>query len=223
MELSKIASAVYNDLESGLSGFNANPNISLEQLEDECIETRLAVIKEWYLKNLIKPHDLMFALNCVDVDCEDPTKCCEDSGKRSMHFEIPQLMTDLGEDAIEYIGAADRSQQYNVYFSPIAIKMHQFKRRRSDEPFVYIEKTPNKNDMFDGWIYNAPFVKRIAVIAIFKDPRQLEQFDCCNQFDKSYLDFGPISNEVKNRLTKTKFYYYRQAAVPPIPNTQIPR
>lgn len=46
MELSKIASAVYNDLESGLSGFNANPNISLEQLEDECIETRLAVIKE---------------------------------------------------------------------------------------------------------------------------------------------------------------------------------
>ena len=201
MELSKIASAVYNDLESGLSGFNANPNISLEQLEDECVETRLAVIKEWYLKNLIKPHDLMFALNCVDVDCEDPTKCCEDSGKRSMHFEIPQLMTDLGEDAIEYIGAADRSQQYNVYFSPIAIKMHQFKRRR----------------------YNAPFVKRIAVIAIFKDPRQLEQFDCCNQFDKSYLDFGPISNEVKNRLTKTKFYYYRQAAVPPIPNTQIPR
>ena len=63
----------------------------------------------------------------------------------------------------------------------------------------------------------------IAVIAIFKDPRQLEQFDCCNQLDKSYLDFGPISNEVKNRLTKTKFYYYRQAAVPPIPNTQIPR
>ena len=116
----------------------------------------------------------MFALNCVDVDCEDPTKCCEDSGKRSMHFEIPQLMTDLGEDAIEYIGAADRSQQYNVYFSPIAIKMHQFKRRRSDEPFVYIEKTPNKNNMFDGWIYNAPFVKRIAVIAIFKDPRQVE-------------------------------------------------
>ena len=46
MELSKIASAIYNDLVSGLSGINANPNISLEQLEDECIEVRQAVIKE---------------------------------------------------------------------------------------------------------------------------------------------------------------------------------
>lgn len=46
MELGKIASAIYNDVVSGLSGYNANPNISMEQLEDEVIETRQAVIKE---------------------------------------------------------------------------------------------------------------------------------------------------------------------------------
>jgi hypothetical protein len=46
MELSKIASAIYNDLQSGLVGFNANPTISLEQIEDECVEKRQAVIKE---------------------------------------------------------------------------------------------------------------------------------------------------------------------------------
>ena len=223
MELSKIASAIYNDLVSGLSGINANPNISLEQLEDECIEVRQTVIKEWYLKNLLKPHDLMYALNCVPVECDDPLKCCEDSGRRALHFEIPQLIEDLGSDAIEYIGAADRSQQYNVYFSQAMIKAHKYKRWGSDKPYIYIEKTPNKNNMYDGWIYNAPLVKKIAIIAIFKDPRQLEQFNCCDDSNKNYLEFGPISNEVKNRLTKTKFYYYRQAAQPPIPNTQIPR
>ena len=46
MELSKIASAIYNDIMAGLSGMNANPTISLEQLEDEIIEERTAVIKE---------------------------------------------------------------------------------------------------------------------------------------------------------------------------------
>ena len=46
MELSKIASAIYNDVMAGLSGINANPTISLEQLEDEVVEERQTVIKE---------------------------------------------------------------------------------------------------------------------------------------------------------------------------------
>ena len=46
MELSKIASAIYNDVMSGLAGMNANPTISLEQLEDEVVEERQMVIKE---------------------------------------------------------------------------------------------------------------------------------------------------------------------------------
>jgi hypothetical protein len=46
MELSKIASAIYNDVVSGLAGMNANPTISLEQLEDEVVEERQTVIKE---------------------------------------------------------------------------------------------------------------------------------------------------------------------------------
>lgn len=46
MELSKITSAIYNDIVSGLAGMNANPTISLEQLEDEVVEERQTVIKE---------------------------------------------------------------------------------------------------------------------------------------------------------------------------------
>ncbi|MBQ8131146.1 MAG: hypothetical protein IJ193_01495 [Bacilli bacterium] len=102
MELSKISSAVYNDIVAGLSGTNANPNISMEQLEDEVIELRETVIKDWYLKGILKPHDLMLALNCIEVNCDDPAKCCKtSSGTSEMHFEIPILMNDLGTDAIE--------------------------------------------------------------------------------------------------------------------------
>ena len=46
MELSRISSAIYNDVVAGLSGMNANPAISLEQLEDEVIEMRHTVVKD---------------------------------------------------------------------------------------------------------------------------------------------------------------------------------
>lgn len=46
MELSKITSAIINDVSAGLSGLNANPAMSYEQIEDEVVEERQTVIKE---------------------------------------------------------------------------------------------------------------------------------------------------------------------------------
>jgi len=46
MLLTELASAIYNDVVGGLRGYAATPNMSLEQLEDEIIEERQAVIKE---------------------------------------------------------------------------------------------------------------------------------------------------------------------------------
>lgn len=151
MTISSLASAIYNDVVSGLSGMNVNPNMSLEQLEDECAEMRAAVIKEYYLKGLLKPSDFTVAINCVDVDCEDRSKCCANpSGKMAAHFEIPQLMDDLGDSAILYIGSTDRENSFKVYTNPISMKYNKYKRRGADKPYVYIEKTPNEHNMFDG-------------------------------------------------------------------------
>ena len=46
MTLDKITSGIYNDIVAGLSGMNANPAISIDQLEDEVIETRHTVVKD---------------------------------------------------------------------------------------------------------------------------------------------------------------------------------
>ena len=222
MELSKIASAVYNDVVSGLSGMNSNPNISMEQLEDEVAEMRTAVIKEFFLKNLLKPSDFAMAINCVDLDCKDPSKCCANpSGKQAMHFEIPRLMEDLGEAAIIYVGSTDRTHPYKVYTRPEAMKFHKYKTRNSSKPYVYIEKTPNENNMYDGWVFNAPFLKRITVIAVFRDLRDLERFNCCNT--PEFSEFGSISMEVKDRLTRKKLQYYRQFIQQPHQTDGVPR
>ena len=176
MTINEIASAIYNDVVSGLRGITSTPTMSIEQLEDEVIEERLVVIKELYLRNLISLKDMMLAINCIEVDCKDLARCCNFSaGEKALHFEIPQIVNDLGTKALEFVGSIDRQKQYVIY-TDTSYQFHKYKKRGADEPYVYIETTPNENGMYDGFIFNVPFVKYISVIGIFKDPRQLEQY-----------------------------------------------
>ena len=224
MNVNQIASAIINDLFSGnLVSLSNRAMISQEQIEDECIEARCAIIKDWYLKNMLNLGDMMVAINCVEVDCKDQNKCsCMSSlanAKMAKHFEIPQLMPGLGADALAFVGSTDRSHAFKVYYNLEAIKYQQYyqkyRKRYTPKPFVYVEKTPNENGMYDCWIFDAPFVQYIAVIGIFKDPRQLEQYNCCDNID--YLEMGAISNEIKNRILQKKIQLYRTSAPPAAP------
>lgn len=176
MIVDKMASAIYNDIVGGLQGFEATINMSLEQLQDEVVEERLQVIKEYSLKNLIPKKDLMYSLNCIELDCKSLDKCCSDDdnfSKPQLHFEIPQIVNDFGEGAIDFIGSTDKSIRFKVYTSPKTFKIHKYKRHGADKPYVYIDTTPNENNAYDGWVFNAPLLERLSIIAIFKDPRQV--------------------------------------------------
>ena len=224
MNVNQIASAIINDLFSGnLVSLSNRAMISQDQIEDEVIETRNAVIKDWYLKNALDLSDMMVAINCIEVDCKDQNKCsCISSlanAKMAKHFEIPQLMPGLGSDALMFVGSTDRSNSFKIYYNLEAIKYQQhyqrYKKKPNPKPFVYVEKTPNENGMYDCWIFDAPFVQYIAVIGIFKDPRQLEKYNCCDNIE--YLEMGAISNEIKNRILQKKIQLYRTPAPPAAP------
>ena len=224
MNVNQIASAIINDLFSGnLVSLSNRAMISQDQIADEVIETRNAVIKDWYLKNALNLSDMMVAINCVEVDCKDQNKCsCISSlanAKMAKHFEIPQLMPGLGSDALMFVGSTDRSNSFKIYYNLEAIKYQQhyqrYRKKPNPKPFVYVEKTPNENGMYDCWIFDAPFVQYIAVIGIFKHPRQLEKYNCCD--DIEYLEMGAISNEIKNRILQKKIQLYRTPAPPAAP------
>ena len=224
MNVNQIASAIINDLFSGnLVSLSNRAMISQDQIADEVIETRNAIIKDWYLKNALNLSDMMVAINCIEVDCKDQNKCsCISSlanAKMAKHFEIPQLMPGLGSDALMFVGSTDRSNSFKIYYNLEAIKYQQhyqrYRKKPNPKPFVYVEKTPNENGMYDCWIFDAPFVQYIAVIGIFKDPRQLEKYNCCD--DIEYLEMGAISNEIKNRILQKKIQLYRTPAPPAAP------
>lgn len=77
-KVEKLASAVYNNIVSGLAGYNSNPSISMEQLEDSVVDERLQIIKEYTLKGIINNKDLYISINCIPVDCNTSLERCSE-------------------------------------------------------------------------------------------------------------------------------------------------
>ena len=82
---------------------------------------------------------------------------------------------DYGNDSIAYIGSTDRQNPFRYSTSSVNWSIYnKYRKRGKDKPYVIIDPTPNENGMFDCFIFNAPLIKQISIVAIFKDPRQLE-------------------------------------------------
>ena len=220
----KLASAIINDVRSGLRGYHHNMSMSLEQLEDDIVDERLQLIKEYTLKGIIPLNDLVLAINCIDIDCKDLDRCsvCKGNDYCSQpvaHFEIPQLMLDYGFTPIVYLGTTDRQSPFLYYTSVNAFNyFRKYRKRGKNKPYVYIDIAPNENGMLDCFLFNAPLLKQISIVAVFKDPRQLEQYGCCQELSDDNFSF--LNAEIKKRLTEKKIRYYRQLAPPNLPNDQ---
>jgi hypothetical protein len=224
MELNKLASAILNDILSGLRGITSNISLSVEQLEDDIIDERLTIIKEYALKGLLPVKDLVTSINCLEVDCKPIENCnlCNSNlnirETKIPHVEIPQIVTDLGVDAIQYFGTVDRNTPFKIY-TDISYQYHKYNRWLGRKPYIYIDTSPNENGMYDCYIFNAPLIKTLSIIAVFKDPRQLEQFTCCNAEEVSNMNF--LTNDIKRRITEKKVRWYRNLAAPNLPNDQV--
>ena len=182
----------------------------------------MRILKEYAAQGAIDHRDLYLSINCIDVDCKDIERCkCNtttDCSTVQAHFEIPQIANDFGDYSISYIGSADREIPFVYYTSHTALKNHKYRKRGKNKPYVWIDSSPNENGMLDCFVYNAPLLSQVSVTAIFKDPRQLEQYNCCTEMQDDNKIF--IDAEIVDRVTKKYLTYYRQLYMPPMPNNQ---
>lgn len=226
MYIEKLASQIRNDVVSGLRGYHQNLSMNIDQLQDEIVACRLSIINELHSKGIAPIDDLLMAINCVDVDCESLERCS--CGKKSdgdtitAHFQIPQLVTTYGTQAIKYLGATDRQNKFTIVTSLSELQTIKYRRRGLTKPYVWIDLAPNAEGMLDCFLFNAPFVRQVSIVAVFKDPRQLNKYKCCNLGDLNGPDVNNsfIDQLIKDKLTKEKLYYYRQAAAPKLSNDQ---
>lgn len=200
--------------------------MSLEQLEDDIVDERMAIIAELVLKGVVPMKDWLRSINCISVDCK-PIENCGACGERFgdtpvQHFEIPQLLNGSnGKPMVDYLGSVDKQNKFNVYSSWTSLSYRKFKRRGADKPYVVIECTPNENNKYDCWLFNAPFVREVSIIGVFKDLRQLEEYGCCSDDHFMALEnMSFLNSQIKDRITAKKIKYYRQLAAPVLPNDQ---
>lgn len=221
--IEKLASAIRNDVVSGLRGYHTNLSMSTEQLCQDIVDERLQILKEYSLKGILPVKDLYISINCIPVDCKDIERCrCgiqdKASGPPIAHFEIPQVLGDYGDLSIDYIGSVDRQFPFAFYTSSVTFRYHKYRKRGKDRPYVWIDTTPNENGMYDCFVFNAPLLSSVSITAIFKDLRQLENYSCCTDMQDDNMSF--IDNEIKKRLTEKKVRYYRALATANMPNDQ---
>lgn len=223
MIFDKLVSAIKNDIYSGLQGYHTNLSINDDQLSDDVIDERLMILKEYSTKGILPVKDLLLSIKCIPVDCKSLDKCSKCSnginGKPMAHFEIPQILFDYGKESIAYLGSTDRQNPFNYYTSVLNWqKYNKYRKRPLNKPYVFIDTTPNERGMYDCYVFNAPLLKQVSIVAIFKDPRQLEEFGCCDEYSDDNFSF--INNEIKKRLTEKKIRYYRASATGVSPNDQ---
>ena len=219
MTLEQLTSAVYNNIVTGLKGTNVNVPIVHEHIEDSIIAERLLIIKEYMTKGLLPRKDLMVAITCLELNCFPIEKCpvacnINTSGTNYLHFEIPQVIQDFGEEAIDYLGSKDRQNPFRVYIDNAFI-YNKFRPRRSNKPYAWIDMVPNKNNRYDGYIFNAPMMRDATIVMIPKDPRQIADYTCCPS-DIEYFSF--FSAEIEKRVTEKFLRYYRQIQYVVTPN-----
>lgn len=226
MYIEKLASAIKNDVVSGLRGYHSNLSLNLDQLQDEIVACRLEILHQYFLKGQFPIKDLLMSINCVDVDCSSLERCsCREINPDDTlvaHFEIPQVISFYGKQAIEYIGSTDRQNKFTIVTSLSELQNRKYRKRTSKKPYVWIDYAPNSNGMLDCFLFNAPLLNQVSVVGVFKDPRQLRQYSCCNVDELNGPDVNNsfVDQLIKEKLTKEKITYYRQYQAPRLPNDQ---
>ena len=221
-QIEKLASAIRNDIVGGLKGYHTNLSINMEQLMDEIVDERLQILKEYSIQGILPIKDLYLSINCIPVDCKNLERCrCamnDNYQTLTAHFEIPQIVNDYGALSIDYIGSSDRQNPFIYYTSSQSYRVHKYRKRGKNKPYVWIDTTPNENGMYDCFVFNAPLLAQVSVSAIFKDLRQLDNYSCCSDLTNDNMSF--INNEIKKRLTEKKIRYYRALSPQNLPNDQ---
>ena len=226
MYIEKLASAIKNDVVSGLRGYHQNLSMNMDQLQDEIVACRLGIIHQYFLKGQFPIKDLLIAINCIDVDCESLERCrcgkISEDDTLVAHFQIPQLISYYGKQAIDYIGSTDRRNKFTVITSLSEFNNKKYRKRGNNKPYVWIDYAPNAEGMLDCFLFNAPLLEQVSVVGVFKDPRQLNKYNCCNTESLNGPDVNVsfIDELVKDKLTKEKIYYYRQLQANRLPNDQ---
>jgi hypothetical protein len=189
--LDAIVSAIKANLEAGLKT-TTNYNFNNEHLAYIVHAKRAEMIKQFQLQGHLEKRDLVQEINCITLDCENLSLCCDtNTFDKTLHFILPNYIE------LDFVGIPDRDIQFKVY-EDYDFRYNKFKDRRlTDRPYVSIR---NYQGVKHGFLFNPPTenIQKISTTLILENPLDVNMYDCCS-LDKTYGKY-PMPNFMVQQL-----------------------
>lgn len=219
MTIEQLSSIIYNNIVSGIEGSHIDLKFSLSQIEDDIINERLQIIKEYAIKGMLPSADLMIKLSNIKL-LDQPTSGIGSSDLNGFNiktFEVPQIAFVYDKESIAYIGNDSGQDSFPFYIDRHAWVNHRYKRFIKQRPHVYVDLATNENNKYNCYLLSkeAISIPSISIVAIWKDPRSLLDYQIDNEDE--ILNWSHISAEIIKRMTEKYLRYYRQLYQPPTP------
>lgn len=216
--LEKATSMAYNNIMSGLHAMDINAPVTMKEVEDKIIQTRLDIIYEYHMKGLLPKGSLITSLDNITVGCSSMS--CDVNDTTTKHIELPPIAVDLGTIAIDYLGSTDKLFKFTVYTTFNGSYRDKYRKTKNKRPYAIIDTTINSNGMHDVYIFNAPFLQQVSARIIIADPRKAEEYTCCGENDKTYESMEVLTDKIVEKAVNSYLTFYRKLTMQKTPNDQ---
>jgi len=224
MTLRQLASIARNNIVNGLKGVS-NEAFSLEQLMSEILLESNTIITREIKAGTLPVANIAQRIDGIELVCDDIAGTCEvDSLVSAPHIQIPKLAQFMDpEEAIQYIGPMDNTKNFKVYVNNDYV-YHDQTFTLKDRPYVWIKQSTNTAGFYDVFFFNLGKynnLKFVSISARFENPYDLLKTPYSDQFITSEF-FAPesVQTEALNNIQQRWITYYKQMAIPPLPNIQ---
>lgn len=171
--LSKIVSAVKNNLEAGLKQAMNTP-FSTEQLTYTVIATRNFLLKQQMVQGSLDKFSAFQEINCIKLDCENLSLCCNVPTKdKALHFVLPNYIH------LDYIGTIHRHTDFKIYKDE-SFNYNQYRNKALvNRPYVWLRQHEGNTH---GFLINPPTfnIEYLSVTGIFENPLDVNKYGCCS-------------------------------------------
>lgn len=208
LSLNAIADIIINSVYSGTKGV-ANISLSKDQVKDEINLARNRMILDLHRKYALETEGLYQDITCLKATKKDIRQACpvDDTAQKEhkvLAVEIPRLLHIPRMNPIKYLGNSNRQVEWKYFWGNDFI-YRQYDKYAKNAPVAWVNNTTI-------WLINPPdfLKKQITIQAIFENPRDLVEYNCCKASDNDPYPVPPtIVDMITGKLINDYLRYYR--------------
>jgi hypothetical protein len=222
----ELASSIRNRVADGLSGNISDQSFSIEQLYDEIDLARADFVNKYSTTFKLNSKYLIQTLDNIILEQKDlaSTICSfiPNCDSQVPAIEVPTLLATPDDSAIEFLGLANKQEEFAVYYNTDDIQNHRVRIRTAHKPFAWVDTSMNHNGKNTIYFFNLGKynpLKYVSLRAMFNHPMDILALDP-DALDKEYPAPLHMQMAIIDTLTEKYIRYFRQLNVQPLPNQQ---